>query len=380
MRGWQSMGMPRLCAQRFFLNPSTRSYSMLRKNVFGRLFSTLSFSENAAMNARTALLSIAILFVAGWNSTAQAVLQAYWKFDETAGSIAANSSGSVTNYNGTLTNFVTDNTQWQTGRFGNALRYLDGNDVVLLNANNVNINANWTISAWFLAPISDVSTPLHHTLTRGSVVDHQVILNNTAAHPLGTYDNGGSGFVGTSPVFNANTLAVGFHQLVAVGTGTTTTFFVDGVNVGVSNFKSTSDVFALGNYQFGGQTFADKLDDMGVFDQALTTAEAKSIFSLAMVAELNYDLGKANQLIQAFETSAPSVQIGDQTWFLIANGSLTGAEGEVQGPNSAYLYSLNLGDGNGFAVLIPAPEPSSLLLAAMGSVVFWNRRRRTTTK
>jgi hypothetical protein len=348
---------------------------MLRKNAIGRLFTTFSFSENAAMNARTALLSIAILFVAGWNSTAQAVLQAYWKFDETAGSTAANSSGSVTNYTGTLTNFVTDDTQWQSGRFGNALRYLDGNDVVLLNANNVDINANWTISTWFLAPISDVSTPLHHTLTRGSAADHQVILNNTAAHPLGTYDNGGAGFVGTSPVFNANTLAAGFHQLVAVGSGTTTTFFIDGVNVGVSNFKSTSNIFALGNYQGTGQTFADKLDDMGVFDQALTTAEAKSIFSLAMVPEFNYDLGEANQLIQAFENSAPSIQIGDQIWTLVTDGSLTGAEGEVAFGGNLIAYSINFGDGNGFAVFI-APEPSSLLLGTMGCILLLSRRRR----
>lgn len=346
---------------------------MLRKNVFARLFSNFSFSENVAMNARTALLSIAILFVAGWNSTAQAVLQAYWKFDEVAGSTAANSSGSVTNYNGTLTNFVTDDSQWQSGRFGNALRYLDANDVVLLNSNVVDINSNWTISAWFLAPIANDSQ--YHTLARGTN-DHQILLEPSASHLLGTYDNvGGTGFHGTAPAYAMNTLSVGFHQIVAVGAGTNTTFYIDGNQVGVSTFKSVTDVYALGNYQGTGQKFADKLDDMGVFDQALTDAEAKSIFSLAMVPELNYNLGEANQLIQAFESSAPSIQIGDQIWTLITDGSLTGAEGEVVEGGNLMAYSINFGDGNGFAVLL-APEPSSLLLGAMGCVILMSRRRR----
>lgn len=328
------------------------------------------------MKIRATLIVAALLVSVCFAGNAHAVLQAYWKFDEAAGSTAANSSGSVTNYNGALTNFVNDNSQWQSGRFGNALGYADGNDVVLLSTNVVDINANWTISSWFLAPISDVSTPLHHTLTRGNTADHQIILNNTAQHPLGSYDNAGlTNFQGVTPAFNTNTLSAGWHQVVAVGTGTTTTFFVDGVKVGNNNVKSTSDIYALGNYQFGGQKFADKLDDMGVFDQALTDAEAKSLFSLAMEPSLNYSLEEANQLIQAFESSAPSVQIGNNLWRLVTDGSLTSPEGQVAAGGLYITYAINLGNGNGFIVGM-VPEPSSLLLGGMGCLMLLARRRR----
>lgn len=348
---------------------------MLRKILFGRFISTFSFQNKAAMNYRTSLLTLAILFVAGWNSTAHAVLEGYWKFDESTGSNAFNSSGSVNPHLGTLVAFPNDDSQWQSGRFGNALAFNSQSSVVqLLATNPVSLSGgNWTISAWFQGVFAGTG---YHTLARSSTADHPILLESGINLRLGTYDNGGGGFFpATAPGLNGNTISGGiFHNIVAVGSGTTTKFYYDGAYVGSAAFKSTTDVGGLGNNYGAGQAFADKIDDMGVFDQALNDGEAKSIFSLAMEPGLDYDLGEANQLIQAFENSAPSVVIGDLTWVLVNDGSLTGAEGEVAAGN-LMLYSINFANGNGFAVFI-APEPSSLTLFGFGAICLAARSRR----
>jgi hypothetical protein len=188
-------------------------------------------------------------------------LVAHWKLDEASDWTAHDSAGVS---NGTLTNML--GTEWTTGYIDGGLSFIDSNDVILVDP-VVDIGAEWTISAWFTAPLPPTGT--WHTLTRGSSVDHQVIINGSLE--LGVFANGNGDFRACG--YNVGGLASGWHHLAAVGSGTTTAFYIDGLSVGASDRKSTSNVYGVGNMLSGGQRFADTLDDVRIYGRALATDE-----------------------------------------------------------------------------------------------------------
>jgi hypothetical protein len=69
-----------------------------------------------------------------------------------------------------------------------------------------------------------------------------------------------------------STLSSGWHHLVAVGSGSTTAFYIDGEYKGSAAFKSVKDVYSIGNYQGGSQQFGT-IDDTRVYTRALTSTE-----------------------------------------------------------------------------------------------------------
>jgi hypothetical protein len=100
----------------------------------------------------------------------------------------------------------------------------------------------------------------------------------TSTGELGSYSGG---FKGTG--YNALILDDGQpHTITAVGSGSTTTFYVDGVQVGNPiNYKSTSDIYSIGNRNDGGnnQQFAQQLDNVQIHTRALSSSE------ISLVAE-----------------------------------------------------------------------------------------------
>jgi len=202
---------------------------------------------------------------------AGAELIGYWSFDETTGATASDMSGSAVTYDGALTGFATPNAQWAAGKFGNGLKFDDADDRVLVNAPVIPLGAAWTVSAWFSTPLPATGT--WHTLFRGSAAgnNHPVLGRNTD-NVLGTFDNSGSGFHATVPAYDLDTLSLpGWAHIAAVGSGGTTKFYIDGSYVGTAAFQSTSDIELIGNVG-SGQRFANMLDDVAVWDEALAPA------------------------------------------------------------------------------------------------------------
>jgi hypothetical protein len=73
-------------------------------------------------------------------------LLSHWKFDESAGTIAADSAG--TN-DGTLTGFnFTTNSGWVPGKIGNGLSFDGVNDSVSLDSSQINLTNNFALSLW----------------------------------------------------------------------------------------------------------------------------------------------------------------------------------------------------------------------------------------
>ncbi|MEM8953327.1 MAG: LamG-like jellyroll fold domain-containing protein, partial [Verrucomicrobiota bacterium] len=238
----------------------------------------------------------------GLNDELDYGLAGYWPFDEGSGNVASDDSG-----NGHV-GVISGGGGWEAqGAIGGALVFADEDSKVLLedgygNSLPVDLGDEWTISAWFSAPLP--STGTWHTLSRGinPGADHQVILDSSLI--IGTYDNGASQFVPSDSGYAASAAygSRNWHHLVAVGSGSQTEYFVDGVFVGVSPYKSITNVYCLGNYQAGGQRFADKLDEVRVYQRALSHSE--------IIALRNHDAN--NDGMPDFNL-APSISISSPT-------------------------------------------------------------------
>ncbi len=136
---------------------------------------------------------------------------------------------------------------------------------------NVPIGSNWTLAWWSKFPLATFNNSWR-TMFRSYTNDHQVLVDSSGN--LGVYDNqGGTGFHACG--YNINSLS-GWHQMTAVGTGGTTTFYLDGTQICSSNYQSTNSIYAIGNYQGGSQNWG-QFDDVRIYSRALSVAEIKAL-------------------------------------------------------------------------------------------------------
>ncbi len=221
---------------------------------------------------------------------------AWWKFDEAAGTATANSGSGGATYNGTVNGTDPGSGFWSAGVFGNAVTFAANtnlNDQVnLASALPLGPGGSWAISTWFkdLMPQQlPAGTNRWRTLTRGQdntpvagqTGDHQVMIQDSS-QTLGTYQNGtpGGGFQGSG--YNIGPKDDGaWHHLAAIGAGGTTTFYVDGVLAGTSPRQSgtyqANSIWTLNNISSGGQKFAAALDDMAVWNAAISPIDIRDL-------------------------------------------------------------------------------------------------------
>ena len=196
-------------------------------------------------------------------------LVGYWTFNgkNVSGSTALDVSGQ--NNHGTFAN-----TQNIIGKVGQGMVFNGVSSLMTLSSSISLAGGAWTIASWFKYPMGPSGS--WNTLTRGVVADHQVIV--AADGQLGTYDNGGGGFVTSG--YNMSTLApnAGWHHLTAVGSGSITSFYIDGVLVGSSAYKSSTQITYIGNCSSGcGQQFGT-IDELRIYNRAFSAAEANRLY------------------------------------------------------------------------------------------------------
>jgi len=144
-----------------------------------------------------------------------------------------------------------------SGQIGNAANFAGSNDNLAIRSIPL-AGVAYTVSTWFSTPLPNTGS--WNTLIRGVNNDHQVIVSENNWH-LGAFSNHGTGFLDSG--FAVNTLSNGWHYLVVAATGSTSTFYVDGIQVGTVPFKSAAEISYLGNYQGGGQQFG-KTDEFRI--------------------------------------------------------------------------------------------------------------------
>lgn len=200
-------------------------------------------------------------------------LVAYWNFSENTGSSAADSAGSN---DGTISG-----ASWASGYFDYALDFDASGDYIDCDNDSsvqgINSSEDWTLAAWVYA--DDVTNCdnfiFYKSGSWGVTVSPWGTAGRIVFSEYNTYYNAYS---------DASALAAGgWHHVALVGEGTLAdiTFYVDandvtgGVTGDYAYYGSSGDfnISRSGSYSFDG-----KLDDVRVYDKALTVAEIQSLY------------------------------------------------------------------------------------------------------
>jgi hypothetical protein len=297
-------------------------------------------------------------------------LVAYWKFDEVSGTGFADSAGGPgTNapYDGTVINATS---LGAPGRFGKAFRHYgaDGSSTgivpsELIDDNNLDGANARTFSMWINhAHTYTGADPGLQLISYGSAGGFSggkmlmLCLQGSDGqrritpmiHQRGYW--GDSNSIGATGVWN--------HIVLAYEANTNFSnmrFYVNGVDLGApvsvdtnSVLETVVDAFGIGGPADGGwNNYDGRIDDLGVWNQALEEARIKALYTLAAQPELDYSIAEVRQLFALFDAHKGSVGIGQRGWHYTETEA-TGAPGEVV--NIGGHFALRLGV-SGFGVI-----------------------------
>jgi hypothetical protein len=208
---------------------------------------------------------------------------AYYRFDETSGNMAADSSGNGNN--GTLVGFAQGNIQHVPGRFGNALHFNEttmngdpnGAVVAVPDAPSLNPQNAITLAAWFKADTWEGGPTTHnHRILQKGLNDNQYrLLAENGVFKFDLFINGSLMDVQTA----LPSIGV-WHQATGTYDGSVMKLYIDGVLVGHLDVSGqiavTTDPLRIGSKDIagtGGNHFVGTLDEVRIYDRALTQEE-----------------------------------------------------------------------------------------------------------
>ncbi len=247
---------------------------------------------------------------------------AYYSFDNVSGSTVINGGSSGSNANATIGG---SGAIVAGGLHGNALSY--ATSTAVLNPNSpIAVPNRATVSAWFNGLTAPNSL---RTLFANASGDSLAELLNTSGYALGDIINGGQHNIGV----DLASYATGWHQLTVVEDfgPFNQVFYLDGQPIAtVSNAFTTRAINSFGNIAAGGHPFAQKLDDIYVYNNlALTPAQVQQLYlanptlmllssstPVALSGGGTLDLNGNNQAV-------PSLNGDASTSILLGSGTLT---------------------------------------------------------
>ena len=307
-------------------------------------------------------------------------LVAHWTFDETSGDVAHDTSGS--GLNGTVVNTSDDGAQWTNGLIGGALDFRGTNmtsggilygDYVTV-PNFPLLTNTFSASAWVWADPRAGQWPQTTIIENGST-------NSAAPGPIGLVlqlknldqNFGPLGDLFTDSVLGAQTvndpagLPTGaWQQIGVVANGSTMTLYRNGLAVASTNYSGlvappTSTFLGLGALldasgdataaaNANGGYWQGKMDDVGVWNHALTASQMAALF-LAGIA------GKNIAQADPYLTAPPAILVQPTNQTLAAGEPLLLTVQAVGPGGLSYLW-----DRNG--ALVPGATNSSLYIAS----------------
>ena len=203
-------------------------------------------------------------------------LVSYWKFDETAGDIAADSAG--TN-NATLHNWADDESKWVAGRLQGALTFGGGDDYVLTDA-AINL-PQYTIAFWLNVREKADLNP--RVVTPDGGKDGWILINNEYGRGIGFYNNNGATTAQdpSPPVLGDWT----HYAIVFDRVNSAASVYRDGVQVGSGVFGDGEPLLPWvighhGNVTSHTESLRGIMDDLRVYDRLLSDEDIGELASL----------------------------------------------------------------------------------------------------
>jgi fibronectin type 3 domain-containing protein len=203
-------------------------------------------------------------------------LVAGYAFEEGTGTSVSDASGN--NNGGTLAAGTTWTAQ---GRFGSALQFSGTTSgVTVADANSLDLTTGMTVEAWVFPTIA----PAGWRAVVGKDVDRYYLMasSNTNLPIIGaTFSPGGNLNTYAPSALAVNT----WTHLAATYDGTTVRLFVDGVQVATraqSGALTTSTSPLTIGHNFYGERFTGRIDEVRVYNRALSVAEIQSDMNSAV--------------------------------------------------------------------------------------------------
>jgi Concanavalin A-like lectin/glucanases superfamily/Viral BACON domain len=189
-----------------------------------------------------------------------------WGFNEASGPTVADSSGNANA--GTLTGATR-----VAGRFGGGLSFDGVNDLVTVNdANSLDLRTSMTLSAWVRPTASNDWRTVLLKEQPGQLV-YALYSSTDNNRPSGHVFTSGDTALGGPSVLPVNT----WSHLAAVWDGATMRLYVNGTQVSSGALAGTAPVSAgalrIGGNSVWGEWFAGLIDEVRVYNRALTAAE-----------------------------------------------------------------------------------------------------------
>lgn len=279
-------------------------------------------------------------------------------------------------------------TSGSQGKFGEAVN-LDGvNDWGYVDAGNpVSGTGTRTVSVWVFqnAGATGLRTPVAFgNNTNGAKWEVDIDNGNGIEVGIGggrTIDSGLTGLTGswslivtTLPTAGGNIQAVDAYYNGAMRNNTTGQS--QAVNTAATNTLGTG--FRLGASVINNvantaptlQFFGGRIDDVAVWNEALTAAEIKGMYDVGMSVDLAYTAFDFDLLKETHDAATGSTIIDSLEWTYTTG--LSGPAGLISGPGG-YTLVLDSGAGTGLTAI---PEPSAALIGGFGLLALLRRRNR----
>ncbi len=201
-------------------------------------------------------------------------LVGWWKFDESSGSVATDSSGEGNN--GSINNLAAGNIG-VTGKSGLAFDFDGSNDDVSIpDATSIRPNQNYSVSLWF-KPTSLSGSYTHLVAKKGaSIISYGIWINPSNKLYFEVNDGSVHGLTGTATISTGN-----WYYAVATYDGTDLKIYLNGnlesstTSAGININYNSNDLF-IGSGAFN-NNFHGIIDDVRIYNYPLTQTEIQLI-------------------------------------------------------------------------------------------------------
>jgi fibronectin type 3 domain-containing protein len=218
-------------------------------------------------------------------------LVAYWRMDEDSGSIVYDTAtgGSVADVG-----YIENGATWTTGKIGNALSFSSSAFVYVSNSTDLQITGNTiTLACWAKGNTSAWSN-----------FPGAFLMKNAAylIRPYGSYGVQAEFYIGgawQSASYSPGSGSVNtWNQYAAVYNGSAIQLYINGAAVGTAtqqsgNLSNTSQTLYLGLDASTGYYFSGSLDEVRVYNSALSASNIAALYNQAALSATNVTHGTA---------------------------------------------------------------------------------------